>query len=297
LEVQEPFYKKVPGRRRQISRWILADWNRLIFLSRGGNIFIMEDIKIIDANADNLHEYGMCGYKDLKQEGYRRKVEWLKQRFAEGMKFKVLYSERDGAVGAVEYVPGEYAWRTIDAFGYLVIHCIFIIPRHYKEKGFGGLLLEECWKDAKKENRHGVAIVTRNGSWMVGKQLFIKHGFEVVDNAPPDFELLVKKINPNASSPVFKDDWEKRLNRFGDGLVIITSDQCPYTAKAVKEICGVAEVDYGLKPMIIELKDSRDARENSPCAFGTFCMVYRGKLIADHPISKTRFKNIMSKSK
>jgi hypothetical protein len=255
----------------------------------------MQDIKIINAAADNIQEFGMCGYKNVKQEGYRRKVEWLKQRFTEGMKYKVLYSGKDGAVGAIEYIPGEYAWRPIEAAGYLVIHCIFIIPRTYKTKGWGGLLVEECWQDAIKENKRGVAVVTRKGTWMVGKALFLKQGYETVDKAPPDYELLVKKINPSNPSPKFKDDWEKRLCRYSNGLVIITSDQCPYTTKAIKEIVATARIDYGLTPAIIELKNSRDAQNDSPCAFGSFCIVFRGKVIADHPISKTRFQNILNK--
>jgi len=257
---------------------------------------IMDNIRIIAANADNIHEYGMCGYKNIKQESYQRKLQWLKQRFAEGMKFKVLYAEKEGAIGAIEYVPGEYAWRPVDADGYLFIHCIFIMQRQYKTKGYGKLMLDECLRDAQKENRHGVAVVTREGTWMAGKELFIKNDFAVVDQAPPDFELLVKKINPNAPLPKFKGDWEKKQAKYAKGLTIITCGQCPYTAKAVKEISETAEEIYRITPGVIEFKDSRDARENSPCAFGTFGIVYNGKLIAEHPVSKTRFKNIMNKT-
>ena len=28
----------------------------------------MDKIKIIDTNVNNIHQYGMCGYKNLKQE-------------------------------------------------------------------------------------------------------------------------------------------------------------------------------------------------------------------------------------
>ncbi|UCH97853.1 MAG: YoaP domain-containing protein [Candidatus Aminicenantes bacterium] len=255
----------------------------------------MEKIKIIDTNAGNIHEFGMCGYKNMKQEGYRRKIQWIKQRFAEGMKYKILYADKHGAVGGIEYIPGEYAWRPVEASGYMFIHCIFIMLRQYKEKGFGALLVEECLKDAKKENMHGAAVVTRKGTWMAGKELFIKKGFDIVDKAPPDFELLVKKINKNASAPKFKRDWENRLEKYDKGLTIISSDQCPYSAKAVKEINETAKESYGIQPHVIELENCREARDNSPCAFGTFCMVYNGKLIAEHPISKTRFKNIMNK--
>jgi hypothetical protein len=161
--------------------------------------------------------------------------------------------------------------------------------------GYGSLLLETCWQDAQRENKHGVAVVTRKGTWMASKGVFIKNGYELADKAPPDFELLVRKIDKNAPSPTFKGDWEKRLNQYGSGLVIITSDQCPYTAKAVKEISETAVENYLLKPTIIELEESRDAQNNSPCAFGTFCLLFKGKVIAEHPISNTRFKNIMAK--
>ncbi len=41
---------------------------------------------------------------------------------------------------------------------------------------------------------YGVAVVTRKGSFMVDSRIFLKHGFEVVDTASPDFVLLVKKF-------------------------------------------------------------------------------------------------------
>jgi len=254
----------------------------------------MEATKIIDTNAGNIHEFGMCGFKNLKQEGQRRKVEWLKQRFSEGMKYKVLYSDTDQAVGGIEYIPGEYSWRPLEANGYMVIHCIFIIPNKFKEKSYGSLLLKACLEDAKTAKMRGAAAITRQGTWMAGKGLFVKNGFSVVDTAPPDFELTAFKFDDAAPSPKFTGNWEERLAQYGSGLTIFTSDQCPYTAKAVKEINETAETTYGIRPRVIELQNCKEA-QNSPCAFGTFCIVYNGKVIADHPISKTRFGNIMSK--
>jgi len=29
-------------------------------------------VEIIDTNADNILEYGVCGYKDIKRAGYHR---------------------------------------------------------------------------------------------------------------------------------------------------------------------------------------------------------------------------------
>ena len=253
----------------------------------------MSDIEIIDTNAGNIHNYEFCGYKDAKQEGYRRKVDWLKQRFNEGMKFKVLYSDSQGAFGFIEYMPGEYTWRAVEAEGYMVIHCIANYYRENREKGYGTLLVEESVKDAAKENMHGVAVVTRKGTWMAGKELFLRNGFEVVDAAPPDFELLVRRFVA-APLPKFKGDWEKRLSQYGPGLTIIQSDQCPYVAKAIKEIPKTAEEEYNIKPETVELKNCQEA-QNAPSAFAIFGIVYKGKLVTDHPISNKRFMNIMDK--
>jgi len=253
----------------------------------------MERLQIINTNSSNIHEFGMCGYKNLKQEGYRRKVEWIKQRFHEGLRYKILYSENEGAVGAIEYIPGEYAWRPVDAAGYMFIHCIFIIPRKYKEKGNGTLLLETCIEDARQNNMKGVAAITRKGTWMAGKELFVKNNFRSADKYSPDFELMVIKFDEQASSPCFRISPEEKMEHYNQGLWIFSSDQCPYTEKATRDITETAKEVYMIKTNVVKLKTHKEAQE-CPGAFGTFCMVYNGKLIADHPISNTRFKNIMN---
>jgi hypothetical protein len=239
----------------------------------------MSLIKIVDTTADNILDYGVCGYKDIIRAGYPEKVDWLKKRFKEGLKIKTLYSEKDGSQGMLEYIPGEYCWRPVAAKGYLFIHCIFVgFKSAYKRKGYASLLLDECENDAKKADMSGVAVVTRKGSFMVGKEFFLKKGYQVVDKAP---------------IPKFKDGWEERRKKYRNGLSIIRADQCPYTVKNVNEICEAAEKIFKIKTRIIDLKNYKEAQE-SPCAFGTFCIVYNGEVIAEHPICKTRFTNIMN---
>ncbi|MFB0566091.1 MAG: GNAT family N-acetyltransferase [Candidatus Aminicenantaceae bacterium] len=254
----------------------------------------MSDLEIVDINATNIYEFPYCGIKDINKVGYKRKTDWLKKRFPEGLRSKVLYSATDKTVGYIEYIPGEYTWRAVDAHGYMVIHCIFLIPNTYKRKGYGSLLVEESVKDARKEKMSGVAVVTSRGTWMAGKELFLKNGFEAVDKAPPHFELLVRKFKKSDPSPKFESDWKKRLNRYGSGLTIIRSDQCPYIAKSVNEITETAEKRYGIKAKVVELKDCTEA-QIGPSAYSIFAIVYDGKLIADHPVSNKRFMNIMAK--
>ncbi len=254
----------------------------------------MSNATIIDTNEFNIQNYGMCGYKNPKNIGYKRKVDWIKEHFNIGMKYKILFSEENGAVGGIEYLPGEFSWRPIDAKGFMFIHCIYIMSRKFKEKGYGLDLVNECLNDAKEQDMKGVAVVTRKGSFMQGNEVFLKSGFKIVDESKPDFKLLGKKFDPEVPDPKFKVFPGNSLEKYKNGLFIITSDQCPYAIKSVTDITKIAKENYNVIPKIIELKDHKDA-QSIPCAFGIFCIILDGKIVADHPISSRRFSNIMEK--
>ncbi len=248
-------------------------------------------IEIISLNQKNVAEYGCPCFLNPKNEGHQKKLEWLKNRFSEGLKIKLLFLENEKKpIGFIEYVPGEYAWRAVDAKGYMFIHCIWISPNKHKEKGHGSLLVKECIKDAKKEGNYGVAIVTSEGSFMAGKDLFLKNEFKSVAKVKPSFELMIKTLN-KGPLPKFKD-WEKQLSKY-KGLNIIYSNQCPWVARSIKDMGEIAK-EKGLKLEVTELKTAKDA-QNAPSIYSTFNLVYNEKLLADHYISNTRFLNIIEK--
>lgn len=142
------------------------------------------NVKIVTVDATNVAEHGFFCYKSKpKSEGYRRKLDWLEQRFSEGLKIKIVYEEKR-SVGFIEYIPGEFAWRAVEAEGYLVVHCIWVVGKG-KKKGYGSWLLNECVEDAREMGKHGVAMVTSSSNWLAGKKLLLKNGFESVDQAPP----------------------------------------------------------------------------------------------------------------
>jgi hypothetical protein len=47
---------------------------------------------------------------------------------------------------------------------------------------------------------------------------------------------------------------------------------------------------------LIDMTDANDV-QNNPCPFGSFGLIYNGKIISHHPISNTRFENIMGSIK
>jgi len=256
----------------------------------------MDDIQVIDLTPENIADYGVCGYKDLKKHvELRKKIEWFKKYYPKGLRIKVIVSKKGGYQGMLEYIPGKYAHRPVDADGYMFIHCVFVgFRKEFKGKGLASLLLDECIKEAKDENMLGVAVVTRKGPFMVGNDIFLHRGFQVVDNAGPDFNLLVKKFDDKSEDPKFKKDMDKYLEGYGEGLTILRSVQCPYTEKNVNGIIESAKNKFNLETNLVDLEGA-NAVQNTPCAFGSFCLIYNGEILSYHPISKTRFDNIMKK--
>ena len=249
-----------------------------------------QQTSIVTLTPGNYTEYGCRCFLNPKHEGHLKKLAWLKERFAEGLTIKHLFIEGEKKpIGFIEYVPGEYAWRSVNASGYMFIHCIWINPNEYKKKGNGFLLVKECINDARKEGSYGVAVVTSSGPHMAGKELFSKNGFEVVE-AADRFELLVLKLK-EGSLPSFTG-WQQQLGRY-QGLNIIYSNQCPWVARSIPELAEIIRKN-GLKLIITELETAKQA-QNAPSIYSVFNLVYDGKLITDHYVSNTRFLNILKK--
>jgi ribosomal protein S18 acetylase RimI-like enzyme len=251
----------------------------------------MPDLKIIDVTEDRIDEYPPVCFLNPKNEGYQIKRAWLKNRFVEGLKIKLLLvATEKKPVGFIEYVPGEYAWRAVDAAGYMFIHCIWISPNKYKEQGYGSLLVQECIKDAANEGKYGVAVVTSDGPFMAGKALFLKNGFESMARAKP-FDLMVKTLKDGTPLPQFRD-WKQQLSNY-TGLHVIYANQCPWVARSINDLKEIATKN-GLELQVTELKTAQDA-QHAPSPYAVFNLVYNGKLIVDHYISTTRFQNIIKK--
>ena len=127
---------------------------------------------------------------------------------------------------------------------------------------------------------------------MANKAIFLKKGFVVIDEAKPDFQLLVLKFDEKLPNPSFKD-MSAELKKYSKGLTIIRSAQCPYSEKNVNQIIETAKSKYNITAELIDIKNEKEAQA-TPCAFGTFCIIYNGEILTSSPISNTRFINIMN---
>ena len=249
--------------------------------------------RLIDVDAASFETLPCCGIKNPTHPGRQQKGCWLRENAQFGLRAKVLLLPDGQPGGYIEYVPGEFAWRGVDAAGYMFIHCIWIYSRN-QHKGWGGFLVRACLEDAQEAGMSGAAVMVREGPLMAGRRLFLKHGFKVVDTAPPDCELLAKRFDGSAPLPAFKKDWGQKLRQYSRGLTIIRSSQCPYFAKYAADIAEAAKNEYHIKPTVIELKSWRDA-QRAPTPYAVFSVIHNGQVLADRQISGARFRNIMYK--
>jgi hypothetical protein len=243
--------------------------------------------KIVEVSVKNLaeHPQAIC-FINPGHQYYSKKVDWLKKQFQNGLKIKLLYlSTEKKPIGFIEYVPGEFCWRSVIAKGYMFIHCLWINGKKYQDQGFGGLLIKEAEEDSR--DMLGIAVVTSDHAFMARKEIFLKNGYQLISEAGKD-QLLVKQFS-KGPLPAFSN-WEGERKKY-KGLVILYSKQCPWVARFIEEVQPILR-EQKLNPTIKELKTAAEA-QRAPSLYSVFNLIYEGKLLADRYISTTRFRNIV----
>ncbi len=250
--------------------------------------------RIVDVNGDNVDEFGLLCFKSKKNtDGYKDKLAWTRRRFDEGLREKLLLvdeGKKSGltARGFIEYIPGKFAWRGISADGYMVIHCLWVVGRH-RGHGYGSELLKLCLDDAK--DMDGVAVVTGK-TWLPGSGLLVKNGFKKVGVMPADCELYAIRFNAEAPWPKFNVPPGDLGARYAQGLTVFRSRQCPYTAGSVYELqkeCERMRIPFRVLNM-------ETCAEAQMCAhpYGTFCVLFDGKVISYRPIGARGLRERLS---
>jgi GNAT superfamily N-acetyltransferase len=249
---------------------------------------------LVTITAENIDEEHICCAIGNDARSRRRaleKKEWLKKQIPEGFVFKKL--DARGKV-FIEYVPAEKAWKPIDAPGYNLINCFWVSGK-FKGQGYGRMLLEEAINDSRDAN--GLVVVTgnKNMPWLVDKKMFLKFGFQPCDEAPPYFELLVRRNNKNAPDPVFRESARKGSIDDKEGVVIMYSHQCPFHEDFVEIMLETAR-EVGLKTKKILIDNLEDAR-NVPYAQGLVGIYLDGEFIGHEITTAKKFEQILREKK
>lgn len=247
-------------------------------------------MKIITIDKNNIDQEHICcaiGSDKANQSRALTKKNWMKERFRDGLVFKRL---DDRGKIFIEYMPIEKAWKPIIGKNYMVINCLWVSGK-FKGKGISVELLNECIQDAKNKKMDGITVVSsdKKKPFLTDKKFYLHHGFEVVDSAPPYFELLALKFNKNAKNPSFTEDVKKGICKNKKGFTFIYSSQCPFMEEYVALLDKVCK-NKKIPSQIIKLKNHKEAQEiGSP--FGTLGIYYNGafkthELIPEKKIDK-----------
>jgi hypothetical protein len=250
-----------------------------------------QDLKlnIVEVAADNIadHPQAVC-FINPKHACYHLKVDWLKEQFQNGLVIKLLYIEGEKSlIGFIEYVPGEFCWRAIDARGYMFIHCLWTNGKKYRQQGLAARLIYEAEHDARDMN--GIAVITSDASFMANRDIFLKNGYSAIAESGKE-QLLAKRFKDGPQPSI--NDWKNELKKYR-GLTILYSRQCPWVARFMEDVKPFLKAN-SLEPQIIELSTAQQAQQ-APSLYGVFNLIYDGKLLADRYISTTRFQNIVRK--
>ncbi len=259
--------------------------------------------KIIDVSEENIDKYGLfCRKSYMKEECNKNKVKWLKERFKEGLKHKILYvkeKNRETSRGFIEYIPGEYNWRGIHAPNWMVIHCLWVTGIA-KNKGYGSKLVTDAIKDAEEAGMNGVVAMTADKQgWIPNPKIFKKLGFDKVDVLEPYFSLYAKKseVVKGVSLPKFNPISSNKLKEYGDGITVLYSYQCPYVCNMLRDIETFAE-ENNIHLNAVLMKGCKEAQYNEIHPYGVYSVIYNGDFISYKPgMRKETLERLQAHSK
>ena len=234
--------------------------------------------KIITLDKSNIkEEHICCAISDKKcKDSYELKKDWLRQEFDNGYVFRRIDAR---AKVFIEYVPAEKGWAPIDAPNYLLINC-FWVSGQYKGKGYGKELLRLAMEDAKSQGKDGLVTIvgTTKFHFMSDTKWLLRQGFETCENLSSGFSLLVKKINPKADNPKFKDSVKDLDKVDKNGIVVYFSNRCPFSEYHVTNSLNETAKKRKLPLRIIKLETMEQA-QSAPTPATIFSLFYNGKFI------------------
>jgi len=234
--------------------------------------------KIIKLDKSNIeNEHICCAFSDKKcKESYDLKKEWLKREFENGYVFRRIDAR---AKVFIEYGPAEKGWAPVDAANYLLINC-FWVSGQYKGQGYAKELLRLALDDAKIQGKDGLVTIvgTTKFHFMSDTKWLLKQGFETCEKLSSGFSLLVKKINPKANNPKFKDSVQSGECSDKNGLVIYYSNRCPFSEYHVTNSLTETAEKRKLPLKLIKL-DTMEKAQSAPTPATIFSLFYNGKFV------------------
>ncbi len=247
-------------------------------------------MEFIRVNSDNIEkEHICCAISNNNDCQVHSKKEWLKSRFDEGLVF-LKANERGKCF--IEYIPAEYAWAPIDANDFLYIDCLWVSGQ-FKGKGYSRKLLDYCLGDAREKGKKGLVILSATKKMpFLSDPGFLTHaGFQVADEAEPNYRLMYLPLDNTAKIPKFREQ-VKKPHIEEKGYVLYYTAQCPYTAKyapLIEEVAHENQIPFQAI-QITSLGEAKEAR----APFTSYSLFYNGEFVTNEILSVAKFSKMIT---
>jgi hypothetical protein len=127
-----------------------------------------------------------------------------------------------------------------------------------------------------------VAIASKKGGWLPRKTIFEKNGFETVDQMNENYILCSKFFHKSVNRPSFYPISEEMLKRYGEGVTVLYTHQCPYTPQVLEDVEQFAEnSDKAFRLKLI--KSAEEASKHVLHPYGPFSILCDGETIPYKP--------------
>lgn len=246
-------------------------------------------MEYIQLTKDNLKkEHICCAISRAADPAVDSKKAWLADRLDEGLVF--LKSAERGKC-FIEYLPAEMAWVPINAPGYLYINCLWVAGS-FKGHGYSSDLLSRCLEDAQAQRKKGLCILSsaKKRGFLADPKYLMHKGFRVCDEASNGIQLWVLPLAEIGPLPQFRPS-ARQAQTAGEGFALYYTNQCPFTAKYVPILQGIAEQQA--VPLRVVHLDSRESAQNAPTPTTTFALFWNGAFITNEIPSEKKFSQLI----
>lgn len=248
----------------------------------------MDYIRVTKENIDKEHI--CCAIANNKDVQVLSKKAWMNRCFDDGLVF--LKSTERGKC-FIEYIPAENAWVPISADGYMYIDC-FWVAGSFKGHGYSSDLLNECIADSKNKDRKGLCILAaaKKKPFLADPKFLKYKGFEVCDEADNGIQLWYLPFEENNEPPKFKE-CAKHPHIEEKGYVLYYTNQCPFNAKYVPVIEGIAK-EKNIQFKAIHLQSKEEA-QNAPTPITNYALFHNGEYLTNEQMNDKRFLKLLEK--
>ena len=242
----------------------------------------------INLTPDNLASEHLCCIIRSKKPhpGVEAKREWLAQRLQEGHVFRKMNAK---GVVFIEYAPVETAWVPVEGDGFVYIYCLWV-DGAFKGKGYGKELMEYCLADARAQGKSGVCMLgsAKQKAWLSNQAFAKKYGFETVDTAPGNYELLA--LSFDGCKPRFTEG-ARRMAIDDPRLTVYYDRQCPFILQKVESIRAYCD-EHQVPANLIEV-DSLEKAKALPCVFNNWAALYQGRFVTVNQLDGSALEKLL----